>query len=123
HARGAAFQWVALGDGSMDLQKILGLFRQMCPNAAVQLETITGRPPQVLPYLEPEFWKPFAKMPAADFARFVALAKKGHPYMGPMMIGGADKQPPAYEAALKEQQRIDLERSLEYAKKTLGLGI
>ena len=31
--------------------------------------------------------------------------------------------PPALEAALKEQQRVDLERSLEYAKKTLGIGI
>jgi len=29
----------------------------------------------------------------------------------------------AIEAALKEQQRVDLERSLEYAKKKLGLGI
>jgi hypothetical protein len=27
------------------------------------------------------------------------------------------------EAALKEQQRTDLERSLEYAKKGLGVGV
>ena len=33
------------------------------------------------------------------------------------------KQPPEYRAALKEQQHVDLERSVEYAKKTLGLGI
>ena len=33
------------------------------------------------------------------------------------------KQPPVIEAALKEQQRSDLERSLEYAKKVLGVGV
>lgn len=43
--------------------------------------------------------------------------------MGPMVIGGSGKQPPAIDAALKEQQRVDLERSLEYAKKVLNVGI
>lgn len=123
HPRGAAFQWVALGDGSMDLPQIVRLFKQVCPHAAMQLEIITGRPPQLRPYLEPEFWKAFPKLPAADFARYVALAKRGHPFMGTMMIAGTEKQPPKYEAALTEQQRIDLERSFEYAKKTLGVGV
>jgi hypothetical protein len=63
-------------------------------------------------------------MPAWEFARFVQLAKKGHPFMGAMVIAemGA-KQPPALQEALKEQQKADLERSLEYAKTKLGLGI
>ena len=43
--------------------------------------------------------------------------------MGEMMVAGTGKQPPAYEAAITEQQRVDLERSFEYAKKTLGVGI
>ena len=121
--RGAAFQWVALGDGSMDFPGILKLFKQVCPHAAMQLEIITGRPPQVQPYLEQDFWKPYPKLPAADFARYVALAKRGHPFMGTMLIAGTEKQPPKYEAAITEQQRIDLERSFEYAKKTLGAGV
>jgi sugar phosphate isomerase/epimerase len=123
HPRGVAFQWVALGDGTMDFPRILALFKQVCPHAAMQLEIITGRPPQVQPYLEQDFWKAFPKLPAADFARYLALAKRGHPFMGNMMIAGTEKQPPKYQAALTEQQRIDLERSFEYAKKTLGLGI
>jgi sugar phosphate isomerase/epimerase len=123
HPRGAAFQWVALGDGSMDLARIASLFRQVCPQAAMQLEIITGRPPQLLPYLEPEFWKAFPKLPSSDFARFLALAKRGHPFMGEMMVAGTGKQPPSYEAALTEQQRVDLERSFEYAKKKLGVGV
>ena len=123
HPRGAAFQWVALGDGSMDLARIVALFQQVCPHAAMQLEIITGRPPQILPYLEQDFWKAFPKLPAADFARFLALAKRGHAFMGEMMVAGTGKQTPAYEAAITEQQRVDLERSFEYAKKTLGVGV
>ena len=89
----------------------------------MQLEIITGRPPQILPYLEPEFWQAFPKLPAADFARFLALVKRGHPFEGNMIIAGTAKQPPEYEAALALQQRLDLERSFDYAKKTLGAGL
>lgn len=123
HPRGAAAQWVVLGDGSVDFHAFLVLFKKLCPKAAVQLEIITGRPPTVLPYLDPDFWKVFPHMPAWEFARFLALAKSGHPYLGPMVIAGSGKQPPEIEAALKEQQRADLERSLDYAKNVLGLGV
>ena len=40
-----------------------------------------------------------------------------------MLSAGTEKQPPKYEAAITEQQRIDLERSFNYAKKTLGIGV
>ncbi|SRR5581483_7925181 len=123
HRRGAAAQWVALGDGSVDFPKFVEQYRRLCPQASMQLEIITGRPPDVLPYLEPEFWKYFPKTPASEFSRFVALAKNGRPYMGPMVIATNGKQPPVIEAALREQQRVDLERSFEYAKKTLGVGV
>jgi sugar phosphate isomerase/epimerase len=123
HPRGAAAQWVALGDGSVDLRSFLALFQKVCPKAAMQLEIITGRPPTVLPYLEPDFWKVFPNTPAWEFARFMALAKSGHPYLGRMVIGGPGKPSPTIAEALKEQQRTDLERSLEYAKKVLGAGV
>lgn len=42
---------------------------------------------------------------------------------GTMMIAPRTDRPPEYEAALKEQQGIDLERSFDYASKTLGIGI
>lgn len=123
HPRGAAAQWVALGDGnSIDFAKFLPLYKKLCPKAVMQLEIITGRPPDVLPYFEPEFWKAFPHMPASEFARFVALAKNGKPFMGNMLVASG-KLPPTITEALKEQQRIDLERSFEYAKKTLGVGI
>ena len=79
HPRGAAAQWVALGEGSIDFRRFV--------------------------------------------ARFVALAKSGHPLMTTMVVEDAGKQPPEYEAALRKQQRVDLERGFTYAKKTLGVGI
>jgi hypothetical protein len=123
HPRGAAAQWVALGDGSVNFARFVQVFRNRCPQAAMQLEIITGRPPEILPYLEPDYWQNFPKTPAREFARFLALAKSGRPFLGSMVIGEWDHNAPALEAALKEQQRIDLERSLEYAKQKLGLGV
>jgi hypothetical protein len=44
--------------------------------------------------------------------------------MGAMVIEDvAGKKPAVMDEALKEQQRIDLERSFEYAKKTLNVGV
>jgi sugar phosphate isomerase/epimerase len=124
HPRGAAFQWVALGDGNVDLGRLVAEFRRLCPQSSMQLEIITGRPPRVMPYFEADFWKAFSKMPATEFARFVALARSGHPFMGAMVIEDVPgKRLPVMDEALKEQQRVDLERSFEYARKTLNVGV
>ncbi|MFB3828992.1 MAG: sugar phosphate isomerase/epimerase family protein [Bryobacteraceae bacterium] len=124
HPRGAAGQWVALGDGSVDFKRFIARYRELCPSLPpVQLEIITGRKPQVLPYLEPDFWKLYPKMPAWELARFVALAKSGRPFLGDMLMVAGATQTPAVLEALKQQQKADLERSLEYAKKALGLGV
>ena len=122
--RGAAWQWVALGDGSVDLVRFVAEFRRLCPQSSMQLEIITGRPPAEHRYFDADFWKLFPKMPGWEFARFVALARSGHPFMGAMVVEDVSGQKPAVMAeALKEQQRFDLERSFEYAKKKLNVGI
>ena len=93
-------------------------------NERQNLEIITGRPPQILPYYERDWWKWFEKQPASEFVRFEEMAEHGHPYMGTMVIEDAPgSHPVEFTAALKEQQRVDLERSLDYAQKCLGLGI
>lgn len=118
HPRGAMYHWVALGDGIIDWDRFFTTYQKLCPKAAIQLEIITGRPPELIPYLEEDFWKIFPKTPASEFSRFVALAKSGHPFSGTMIMEDAPgKKPPEYTAALKEQQRVDLERSLAFAKK------
>lgn len=124
HPRGAAAQWVALGDGIIDFKTFVARYRELCPSAGMQLEIITGRPPRVLPYLEQDFWKLFPKANAAEFARFVALARRGHPFDGFMVTeDGASDPPEVFKAALREQQRVDLQRSLDYAKTALGVGV
>ena len=57
--RGAAVQWTALGDGSVDLKEIVKRYRELCPNASFQLEIITGRSPEFLPYLTRRSGRPF----------------------------------------------------------------
>ncbi len=120
HPRGCAAHWTALGAGSINLQRLSQLQKQLCPGASLQLEIITGRPPRIVPYLEDSFWKAFPKARASELARFVALVKKGSPLMGPMVIeDAAGPRVPEYTAALKRQQWLDLEASLEYAKKNM----
>jgi len=124
HPRGACWHWVALGDGQLDMAHFAAEFRRLCPQASMQLEIITGRPPQVHAYLESDFWKAYPKMPAWEFARFVQLAKTGHPFMGSMVIEDVPgTRLPVMDEALKEQQRVDLERSFEYARKKMNVGV
>ncbi len=123
--RGAAVQWVVLGDGVVDFKAIVAKVRELCPPVHIYIKPITGRPPVVMPYLDPEIWTMYPAMRASDLARFIALAKKGHPYEGTMVIEEVPGKPTTaeYESALKFQQKADMERSVEYAKKVLDLGV
>jgi sugar phosphate isomerase/epimerase len=124
HPRGAAFQWVALGDGIIDFPRFVGRYQELCPKATMQLENITGRPPMVIPYLERDFWKAFQKVRAADFATYVSLARRGRALMEPMVVEDVTgEQPAEYKEALKAQQKRDLEKGIDFAKKVLGVGV
>lgn len=121
--RGAVTQWVALGDGTVDFQRFFEIYRQRCPQAGVQLEILTGGAARVVPFLEPGFWQAYPRMKAADFAPYLALVRKGRPSVTPMLVAPGGKRPPEYEAALKLQQKLSLERSYEYARTVLKLGV
>lgn len=122
---GAAVQWVVLGDGTNDFRQIVAKVKQVCPPVHIYIKPITGRPPVVMRYLDPETWKRYPRMRASELARFIALAKRGHPYDGRMVVEEVPgtKTTPEYEAALAFQQKADMERSVEYAKKQLDLGV
>lgn len=119
HPRGAAVQWVSLGDGSVGMDALTKRFRELCPNVPYHLEIITGRAPQVIPYLEPAFWATDPGVPALSLARFERLVKTGHPFMGTMVIPTAANPPKEYLDAVREQERVDLERSFAWARKNL----
>jgi sugar phosphate isomerase/epimerase len=115
--KGARVQWTAMGEGDIDLVAYFTRFRELCPGLPVHIETISGFSRE-LPYLDPGFWKAWPSLPASAFARFVALAKRGRPR--------EPYKPPADEAARRQAeqdyQRGEIERSLGYCRKALGLG-
>ncbi len=121
HPRGAAFQWTAMGDGSIDIGRVVRKFGELCPRVPMNLEIITGRPPKVIPYREAEFWRAFPNLKAKDFLRFVDLAEKGQPFMAGMMVPNNGRREPAYQEAVKQQQRVDFERSVKYCREELGV--
>ncbi|MBZ5580937.1 MAG: sugar phosphate isomerase/epimerase [Acidobacteriia bacterium] len=121
---GVAVQWVPLGEGVVDFRKIAARAREICPPIAVYNKPITGRPPQILAIYDSEYMKNWGDMRGADLARFIALAKRGHPYEGPMVVEDVPgKMAEPIAAALRYQQREHMERGLEYARKTLELGV
>jgi len=123
HPQGAAVQWVALGDGNIGIQNWADQFRARCPDIPFTLEIITGGPPRVLNYLEEAYWAAFPEARAAEFARFERLVRRGVPFTGPMLtVGWGETPPPEYQAALRVQQRLDLERSVKYCREVLGVG-
>ncbi len=116
-ANGATVQWTAMGEGTVDLKTYFARFAELCPNVPVHIETISGFNRE-LPYLKADFWKVWPKAKASDFARFVALAKKGKPRDTWKAPAGVDRK-----VAEQEYQKGDIERSIEYCKKELGLGL
>jgi sugar phosphate isomerase/epimerase len=113
---GATVQWTAMGEGDVDLKRYFKRFSELCPDVPVHIETISGFNREI-PYLDADFWKAWPHAKAKDFARFVALAKRGkprEPYKAPK---SAD--PKATEQAY---QKAELERSIKYCK-LLHLGL
>ena len=68
--------------------------------------------------------KKYADVRAADFARFLALAKRGGPYERHMVIEDVPGNTAApLTAALTYQQKEHMERGVDYCKKVLDLGV
>ncbi len=109
---GAKVQWTAMGEGCVDLKAYFAKFAELCPEVPVHIETISGFARDI-PYLTPEFWKVWPKARAGDFARFLALAKRGKPLPAHRSANPAEEQ--AY-------QKAELERSIRHCQETLGLG-
>ncbi len=110
---GAKVQWTAMGEGNVDLKTYFQRFAALCPQVPVHIETISGFAVE-FPYLKPEFWDAWPQARARDFAAFVALARTGRALPSHRSSNAQEEQ--AY-------QRAELERSLDYCRKVLGLGL
>lgn len=109
---GAAVAWVRMGEGNVNIEKYVRDYAALCPGRALSLESIvTG--PRIFAYRDPKFWEAYRDVPAWDFERFREIAERGKPHPN-------DPKPPDREATLRKE-REDLEASIEYTRKVLGL--
>lgn len=110
--QGAAVAWVRMGEGNVRIDEYVRKYAQLCPGRALSLESIVtnGR---VYPYLEPQFWEAYRNDPAWEFARFVAIAERGTARPNEAALKDRD-------ASLRKE-REDLEASLAYTKRVLGI--
>jgi len=113
YEEGAKVQWTAIGEGCIDSQAFFEKLARLCPGMPVHVETISGFAVD-FPYLQPRFWDVWPKARGAEFARFLALAKRGRPL--------TPHRSPNNQAE-QDYQKHELERSLRYCKETVGLGL
>jgi sugar phosphate isomerase/epimerase len=107
---GAAVRWVRMGEGNVGIDDYVRKYLERCPGRALSLEIIvTG--PRVFPYHKPEFWDAYRRVPAWEFARFLAITEKGTP----------QKFEPAPKELAAQREREDLEASIRYTHKLLGM--
>jgi sugar phosphate isomerase/epimerase len=114
---GAFVQWTAMGEGQVDWAAYFKRYAELCPACPVQLEIISGFARE-FPYLKEDFWKPWGGVRGHEFAKFVAMAKKGKAREPFRPAAGQDRK-----KADQDYQKSELEKSLRYCRETLGLGL
>jgi 3-oxoisoapionate decarboxylase len=125
HPDGVAVQWVPLGEGTNDFRALVARAAEIIPaDVHIYCKPITARPPVVLPVYSDEFWTTwFPRARSKDLGRFLALARRGRPYLKPHIEADLPEVRDKYMDALKSQQMEHMQISLDYCKKTLGLGL
>jgi sugar phosphate isomerase/epimerase len=105
---------VPLGEGFLDLPRMVRVLRQARPEIRFSLEMIT-RDPLKVPCLTPRYWAPCDDIPGRDLARTLNLVRSHKP-----------KKPLPRVSNLSRDERLKVEdenvtRSLAYAREHLGL--
>lgn len=125
HPDGIAVQWVPLGEGTHDFKAIVARAAELVPsNVRIYCKPITARPPTVIPVYDPAFWnKWFPRARSRDLARFLTLARRGRPYDKPHLLADVPGDRDRFMDSLKVQQLDHMQRSLDYCRKSLDLGV
>jgi hypothetical protein len=87
--QGIATAWMRMGEGNMGMEEYLRTYIQKCPGRAVSLEVIVSGSPRMFNFADPAAWAIYAKQPAWEFARFLALAENGTAPSGMAAAGNA----------------------------------
>ncbi len=110
---GAQVAWTAVGEGMIDMKAYARRFSELCPQAPFIMEIISGFA-RGFPWLNQDFWNGYEKIRPAEFARFLALAKRGKAI--PSFQATGDKK-----KAEQDYQKGELERSLRYCRDVIGI--
>ena len=105
---------VPLGEGMLDLPRMVKAIRAARPEVTFSLEMIT-RDPLHVPCLTDKYWATFTEVPGVDLARFLTRMRASTP-----------RQPLPRISGLSDEQRYALElefvnRSIDYAARHLAL--
>lgn len=107
---GIAVRWVNMGEGNVDIDGWIRAFIRAKPGLPIIFENLVSGNPRIHRIYEPAFWDNWRRMPAAEFARFEAIAAKGRP----------KPATPRPEGKTAGQQKIDdFEASVRYTRDLL----
>jgi sugar phosphate isomerase/epimerase len=122
HPDGAAVQWVAMGEGNIDIEAWSQAYIAACPNTNFTLEIITSIAPRVVNFMSEGFWEVFPETLASEFTRFLKLVQAGRPYTAPVLTANWGAMLPEVRQAIALQQQDKLEKSVRYCRDVLGVG-
>ncbi len=105
---------VPLGDGFLDLRRIVDTLRKTKPKLHFSLEMIT-RDPLRIPCLTDDYWSTLERVPGRDLARILAMVKKNTAKKPLRLISKLNKEE---QLAIEES---NVRRSIEFARGKLGL--
>ncbi|MEJ6636110.1 MAG: sugar phosphate isomerase/epimerase [Akkermansiaceae bacterium] len=104
---GISVQWTAMGEGMVDWKAYFKRFAELCPNAPVQIETISGFNKEFAINTE-DFWKAWPDRKPVGLEAWKKWAASG-------------KEKPLKKTEEKAYQLGEIERSIAFCK-SLGLG-
>lgn len=113
--QGVAMQWTAMGEGMVDWKTYFARFEELCPEVAVNIETISGFNRE-LHVNSPEFMKAWPKGLPSSYGDFRSWAETGKPREAWKALSGEDGK-----KAQQIYQLGDIERSIAYCK-SIGIG-
>jgi hypothetical protein len=105
---------VPLGEGFLDLRKIIDILRGARAEIRFSLEMIT-RDPLRVPCLTDKYWAASANVPGRDLARTLAMVRKHKPSRP---LPGIRDLGPKEQLAVEDE---NVRKSLGYARKNLEL--
>ena len=110
---GFLFGDVALGQGFLDLKRMVQILRQAKPEVRFSLEVITRDPLQV-PCLTEKYWATLADVPGTDLARTLRIVRAHAQKTLPRV----SELPPARRAEVEED---NIRQSLAYSRTELQI--